>query len=251
MSAHAFLLSELGEGVASLQIASDEAPHLRLEDLDRLRQAVDTIQQEKSVRALLIEGGARQFCAGANKETLLRPDAAEAIANLVGEVARLILAIPVPTVAAMVGHAVGGGLMLGLWCDAAILAEEALYSANFVSLGFTPGMGSTTLLPQIFGAPLARELLFTGRTLTGAELKRLAPFFAYAVVPRAQARARALALAEEMAQAPPAPVRLFKAHLAAERRAALEAALAHEQRMHRKVFADPGTRTSIAKNYVE
>src|SRR5207244_2774058 len=159
-----------------------------LEDLERFRDVVARIAENDEVRAVVVEGGARQFCAGANRDLLLRPDADAAINSLVGEAARLVLDIPVPTVAAMVGHAVGGGLMLGLGCDVAVFAEEALYTANFISLGFTPGMGSTTLLPELFGPPLARELLLTGRTMTGAELKTLAPSLAHAVVPRSGVR---------------------------------------------------------------
>ncbi len=250
MSARSFEPTVISNGVASLQIASDEAPNLCLADLASLREVVASIGDRADIRALVIEGGTHRFCAGADRELLLRPDAAEAIHELVGGISRLVLSIPVPTVAALVGHAVGGGLMLGLWCDAAILAEEALYTANFVSLGFTPGMGSTSLLPDLLGPALARELLLTGRAVTGGELGRLAPALAHAVFPRTEVRARAIALAEEFAQAPAPAVRVFKAELASQRRVKLEDALATERRMHASVFADPQTHANILQNYI-
>lgn len=245
-----FELTSVGEGIASFRIAADDSPYFSLESLEALRAVARGIEAEAALRVIVIEGGARQFCAGADRATLLRPDAASTIDTLVGEVARTVLSFPVPTIAAMSGHAIGGGFIVGLWCDAAIMAEESLYSANFLELGFTPGMGSTVLLPEVFGAHLARELLLTGRALTGAELRALVPALAQRIVPRACVRESALALAHELAGQSPPAVRLFTKHLHARRRAVLEAALADERRMHEAIFSLDETRRSVSRNYV-
>lgn len=76
-----------------------------------------------------------------------------------------------PVVAALQGHAIGGGLALGLHADFQVLGEECLYTANFMAYGFTPGMGSTYTLPRRFGEHLAWEMLFTGANYRGAELR--------------------------------------------------------------------------------
>lgn len=242
-------LNHVGHGVAAVRICTDDEPHVRPDDIRALRALVTELDGTSEVRALVLEGGDRHFSAGATLDTLVDPDAAERIHALVGEAARLLLAIPVPTVAAMCGHALGGGLMYGLWCDCAFLATEALYGANFVDLGFTPGMGSTALLPELLGPALARELLLTGRVVTGRELAALAPGFAHAIVPRAEVRDRAFALADELARPPAAAVRLAKAQLAERRRATLDEALRGERNVHRLVFGRADTRDHIAQNY--
>jgi polyketide biosynthesis enoyl-CoA hydratase PksI len=155
----------------------------------------------------------------------------------------------VPTVAAMAGHAIGGGFMLGLWCESAVLAEESLYGVNFMALGFTPGMGATSLLEEAVGAPLARELLFTGRIIKGRELKAAGGPLAYAVVPRAEVRARALSIAREMAAVPRGALLLLKLRLAARRSVLLEAATKEEHMLQEVLFAREETRLQIAERY--
>lgn len=238
-----------GDGVASLQLATDDEPHVGDVALAALADAVTEIHDDTTVRALVLEGGARHFCSGAARATLMDPDAPQAIARLMGGFPRLLLDLRVPTLALLSGHAVGGGLMLGLWCDVATLAEESLYGANFLSLGFTPGMGSTVRLAELFGAPLARDLLLTGRLVKGREIRTAGVPISHAVVPRAQARARTYALARDMAAASPAAMRLFRAHLAGRDRDRLNLALADELAMHAEVFAHPDTRTHILDSY--
>ncbi len=249
MTSPRFELMPVGQGIASFRIATDENPYFSLESLDALRAIARSVEVDSELRAIIIEGGHRQFCAGADRQTLLRPDAAATIDTLVGEVARTVLSFPVPTIAAMSGHAIGGGFIVGLWCDTVIMAEESLYSANFLELGFTPGMGSTFLLAEVFGAQLARELLLTGRALTGAELKALVPSLSHRIVPRARVTDDALALAHELAGLSPPAVRLFKKHLHAQRGAALEKALENERRMHEEIFSLDETRASVSRNY--
>lgn len=236
-------------GVASLQLATDDEPHVGDEALAALADVVAEIGADATVRALVLEGGDRHFCSGATRDTLMDPDAPQAIARLMGGFPRLLLDLPVPTLALLSGHALGGGLMLGLWCDVATLAEESLYGANFLSLGFTPGMGSTTRLAELFGAPLARDLLLTGRMIKGREIRAAAVPISHAVVPRAHARARTYELAQSMAAASPPAMRIYRAHLAGRDRARLNLALADELAMHGEVFAHPDTRAHILDSY--
>ena len=74
-----------------------------------------------------------------------------------------LLEFPVPTIAAMEGHAVGGGLVLALLCDVVVAASERRFGLNFTDLGLTPGMGSTRLLAELVGHHFAAEMLLTSR----------------------------------------------------------------------------------------
>ena len=233
-------------GVARVRITSDDEPWLRADFLDRWGELARRVADDGGVRAVVLEGGERHFCAGAPRDALLATDADRAVSDYAARLPAALVSFPLPTVAAMAGHAIGGGLLVGLWCDAAFFAEESLYGANFMALGFTPGMGSTGALAAAFGEPLGREMLYTGRLLKGRELAGPAARY---VSPRAQVVARALALAEEIATAPRAALVELKRMLAEGRRAELEPAVAREREGHRRLFALPETGREIAERY--
>jgi polyketide biosynthesis enoyl-CoA hydratase PksI len=235
------------EGVATVRIATDEDPWLGGDFMDRWDALARAVADDEAVHVVLIEGGLRHFCAGARQDSLVGRGAAQAVSAYAAALPERLLAFPLPTVAAMAGHAVGGGLLVGLWCDAAFFAEESLYGANFAALGFTPGMGSTAVLEDAFGGPLAREMLYTGRLLKGRELAET--IGRRRVAPRAEVRARALALAEEMAAAPRATLLELKSLVAARRRDQRGPALEREAEAHRRVFALPETARAIAERY--
>lgn len=233
-------------GVARVRIVTDEEPWLRADFLDRWSALAARVADDEAVRVVVLEGGERHFCSGAPRDALLAVDADRSVSDYAARLPEALVSFPLPTVAAMAGHAIGGGLLIGLWCDVAFFAEESLYGANFMALGFTPGMGSTVALEAAFGGPLAREMLYTGRLLKGRELA--GPSARY-VVPRALVVERAAALAGEIAEAPrPALVEL-KRMLAETRRADLGGAVARERESHRRLFAMEGTARAIVERY--
>jgi enoyl-CoA hydratase/carnithine racemase len=235
--------------LAVFKLFTDKDPYLRPGFPAELAKAAETIRSDRAVRAVILEGGARHFCAGAALDELVGSEPGSALARFCSELPPIVLGMPVPVLAAMEGHAIGGGLILGLWCDFAFLSEESLYGANFMALGFTPGMGSTVVVEEAFGAPLARELLFTGRMLKGGEIRSAGVPLSGAVSPRAKVRPRALALAEELASAPRASLELLKKELARTRLARFEGAVARENEMHAKLFAMEEIRRLIAERY--
>jgi enoyl-CoA hydratase len=119
-----------------------------------------------------------------------------------------MLEIEVPTIAAMNGHAIGGGLGLAAVCDLRVANEAARYGANFVRLGLHPGMATTYLLPRLLGVPRAVELLLTGRIVSGREAADLG--LAHYAVPADAVLSKARELAAEIASAAPIAVRLTK-----------------------------------------
>jgi enoyl-CoA hydratase/carnithine racemase len=119
-----------------------------------------------------------------------------------------LLSVEVPIIAAMNGHAIGGGLGLAIVSDLRVANRNAKYGANFVRLGFHPGMATTYILPRLLGAPRAIELLLTGRLISGAEAAELG--LAHYAVDADEVLERAWGLAREIAEAAPVAVRLTK-----------------------------------------
>jgi 4-carboxy-3-alkylbut-2-enoyl-[acp] decarboxylase len=235
----------LEAGIVSLQVASDESPYIETGFKERFAAAVEAIRADASIRVVLIQGGSRYFCAGASRASLLRADAGREVPRYAAELPLLVLDIPVPTIAVMAGHAIGGGFALGLLCDLALLAEESLYGMNFMALGFTPGMGATLLLEEAFGPRLAHELLFTGRVVKGRDL----PARGAKALHRAEIGPRAISLAEEIAAAPREALLHLKAMLAGRRRERLQRALSEERRSHEALFALGDTARHIQERY--
>jgi enoyl-CoA hydratase/carnithine racemase len=239
-----------GNGVVALCVATDEQPYFADDFVAQLQEAIAIINEDRTVRVVVVEGGNRYFCAGGSRDRLLADDPDAAVIRYVSAIPRLILSIAVPTIALMAGHAIGGGLALGLWCDIAVLAEESLYGANFMALGITPGMGSTSVIEEAVGASLAREMLFTGRLFKGRELRYAGAPLAHAIVPKEEIRDRAFAIAEEIADVPRQSLLLLKATLATRRRARLESVLPQENAMHSVVFTSNEIRKEICERYV-
>ena len=121
---------------------------------------------------------------------------------------RMINALPMPTVAAVHGFALGGGFELALCCDLIVAAEDARFGLTEVTLGIIPGGGGTQLLPRLIGKSMAKLLIYTGRRIEAAEAERLGVVVRR--VPRAELEPAAMALAEEIAANAPISLRQAK-----------------------------------------
>jgi len=167
------------------------------------------------VRAVVLAGaGERAFSVGGDlKEREGMTDAAWRAQHVIFEqAAAALLRCPAPVVAAVEGFAFGGGCELGLLADFIVASESAVFSFPEVTRGIFPGIGGTQLLPRVVGAPLAKELIFTGRRVEAAEAKAIG--LVNHVVPRGQARARALEIAFTIAENGPVAVRQAKKAIA-------------------------------------
>jgi enoyl-CoA hydratase/carnithine racemase len=167
------------------------------------------------VRAVVLTGaGDRAFCVGGDlKERLGMTDEAWRAQHVIFEqAAYALLRCPAPVIAAVEGFAFGGGCELALAADFIVAGETAEFALPEVTLGIFPGVGGTQLLPRIVGAPLAKELIFTGRRLPAGEAR--AAGMVTRVVPKSQARAAALELARQIARNGPIAVRQAKKAIA-------------------------------------
>jgi enoyl-CoA hydratase/carnithine racemase len=198
-------------GVITLDRA-DNRNSMTPELLDAFAAAAATARADGELRCLIVTGSGSVFSAGADFKSNVQRGAAHALPHersfAMYEPFLSLLDIEVPIIAAMNGHAVGGGFGLALLCDIRIAARGAKVGANFCRLGLAPGLGISYLLPRVVGASRAAELLFAGRLLTGEEAVAMGlvseALAAEAVLPRARE------MAAEIATSAPLAVRATK-----------------------------------------
>jgi len=208
--------------------------------LDELAAALATLAAAPGggVRAVVVTGsGERAFCAGSHvgEFEAQRGSAGHERHALDERVAARLASLPMPTIAAIEGNALGGGLELALCCDLRIASERARLGLPEVRLAVTPGSGGTQRLPRIVGAARAKELILTGRVLDAAEAHRIG--LVHEVVPAGAARSRADAIAGEIADRGPLAVREAKRLVDAASEVDLETGLAAELDASERIFA--------------
>ena len=195
-----------------------------------LLEALQAVATAKSVKLVILTGAGSAFCAGldlsmlraiANEDPGTHDHAADA--DLFGRVLRTLYELPVPTIAAVNGHAIAGGTGLATVCDFTIAASAAMFGFTEVRIGFIPAIVSTYLQLQL-GEKRARYLLLTGRLFTaeqGHQLGLVTEVCGFADVDR-----RAHVLAETLLANSPSALRDTKALLASQNRAWLDQSLA-------------------------
>jgi len=160
--------------VATISLNRPDALNaLSLPLLHEFSHATAAVAADQAVKALVVRGQGRGFCAGA--DLLYFDQVFDDLAHLPDYVRDLndalfgLEALPVPTIALVHGYALAGGLELMMACDMAVVAEDARIGDQHANFGLIPGGGSTQRLPRRVGMPRAMELLTTGRWLSGAE----------------------------------------------------------------------------------
>ncbi|MFA5595369.1 MAG: enoyl-CoA hydratase-related protein [Trueperaceae bacterium] len=164
---------DLQDGVAVITVDRQSALNALNQDvLAELTMAFEIAQTDVEVRALVLTGAGRAFVAGADISELQRlsdPFAGREAALIGQDVMNTLAALPVPTVAAINGFALGGGLELALAADMRVAAPGAKLGLPEVGLGLIPGYGGTQRLPRLIGKGRALELIFTGRHVSAEE----------------------------------------------------------------------------------
>src|SRR3954463_1626567 len=166
---------------------------------------------DDTLRALVLaSSSAKAFCVGADLKERAGYSDAELRAQRVvyRRMAAALLAGPVPVLAALAGHALGGGLELALLSDLIVADATAVVGLPEVSVGVIPGLGGTQLLPRRIGVARAAELIYTARRLDAEQAAALG--VVDRVVPAGEAEATAVGVAEEIARNSPVAVRNAK-----------------------------------------
>jgi 2-(1,2-epoxy-1,2-dihydrophenyl)acetyl-CoA isomerase len=195
-------------------------------DTDLIRdiaEALERLANDGQCRAVVLCSEGKHFCAGANFGSGERQFGTRREDEHLYDVAIRLFEQPLPIVAAIQGAAIGGGLGLALAADFRVASSEARFSANFARLGFHQGFGLSVTLPMVVGHQRSLELLYTGRRIDGDEALRIG--LCDRLVPLAEVRSAAMALAEDIAASAPLAVRsirkTMRGHLAESVRMAL------------------------------
>ncbi len=168
---------EVRDNVAIITIEREEALNaLNADLLFELGVAFELAEADLEVRAVVITGSGRAFVAGADIASLkaISDPFSGREASLAGQdVMNTLAALPVPTIAAINGFALGGGLELALACDLRVAGTKARLGLPEVGLGILPGYGGTQRLPRLIGQGRAMDLIFTGRHVQAEEALQL------------------------------------------------------------------------------
>jgi enoyl-CoA hydratase len=184
---------------------------------DEIVRVVDALRRDAGVRVVVVTGAGKAFSSGGDLGMLARDAGLDpgGAGPTMGGAPRDFYArylsirqLPVPTIAAMNGHAIGAGLCFALACDIRVATAGAKMGMTFTKLGLHPGMGATFLLPRLVGTARACELFFTGRVIDASEAERLG--IVNRVVPDDAFATTVRDLAAEIAAAGPLAVRMVK-----------------------------------------
>jgi enoyl-CoA hydratase/carnithine racemase len=214
--------------------------------LASLQTALDYCEREPSVRVVVLAGNDKSFIVGADISRLAQADIAEAL-RICDETLRVqerLADLPKPTIAAITGSAVGGGLEVALCCDFRIAAKHARFGLPEINLGIMPGCGGTQRLPRIIGWTRAVEMVLLGE-LIDAE-KALSMNMIHSTCERDELELEVGVLARKLATKPSTAFRAAKAALRASQNIDLKAGLFLEQHHFSMLFGTPDQREGMA-----
>jgi len=135
-------------------------------------RAASAFDADSEIGAVVITGSERAFAAGADITEMASMGYADVVVDGLFDDWTTFTALRTPTIAAVAGHALGGGCELAMMCDIIIAADTARFGQPEIKLGVIPGMGGTQRLTRAIGKAKAMELILTGRTMTAEEAER-------------------------------------------------------------------------------
>jgi enoyl-CoA hydratase len=245
LEAFRFVLVERDPPIATVRLNRPEALNaLSPELVAEIVQALEALDGDDDVRAVVLTGTDRAFAAGADISGLATSSVVEqlkvdqfAVWDRIGRTKK-------PLVAAVSGWALGGGNEVAMMCDMIVASETARFGQPEIDLGVMPGAGGTQRLAQALGKARAMELVLTGRRLTAQEalqaglINRVAPVESYLEV--------AQDLARQIAAKPPIAVRQAKEAVRAVFDDYLDRGLATERRNFFMLFATEDQKEGMA-----
>jgi len=221
---------EIADGVATLTLDRPDALNaLTIPLKDELLAALRRAESEAAIRAIVLTGAGRAFCAGQDLRERLVPGAPpldEEIRERYNPIVLAMRRLAKPIVGAINGVAAGAGASLAFACDLRIAAEGASFLLAFGRIGLTPDSGATWLLPRLIGAARATDLALLGEALSAADAHRIG--LVTSVVPGDALPTQAHALAARLAGMAPRALALTKRLLESSWTATLEEQLAIE-----------------------
>lgn len=246
-------LTEIKPGIALICMEDKVNKNLFTEQFTKeLCEAIEQAENSEKYKVVVLTGFDNYFISGGTKESLLNIYEKK-ITFITSNEERSLYSLPLdcklPVIAAMQGHAIGGGLSLGLFADHIIMSRESIYTASFMKYGFTPGFGSTYIFEKKLGIVLAQEMLIAAKTYRGEELQRRGvPFEVY---PRKDVLEKAIGLAELIAEKPRVSLILLKEAMTREMKKRLPDSIKEELEMHNITFSQKEVKAKILEFYTE
>jgi len=218
-----FILVDIAQGVMKITLnRPDVLNSFHLDMAQELHQALDVARAEKAVRAVLLTGAGRGFCAGQDLSAV----------QTYNPVIQAIRKLDMPVICAVNGVAAGAGANLAIACDIVIAAEGASFIQSFSKIGLIPDTAGTFFLPRAIGTPMAAALMMTGEKISATRAAELGMI--YRVVPNDQLEAESMKLAVTLAQMPTKGLALTKRALNDSMKNNLEAQLELEENLQRE-----------------
>lgn len=212
-------------------------------ELDKVLDSIDV----GAVRCLIVTGaGQKAFVAGADIAQMsgLTKAEGEAFGKLGNDVFRKLETLPIPTIAAVNGFALGGGCELSMSCDIRLASETAVFGQPEVGLGITPGFGGTQRLARLIGMGKAKELIYTARNIKAPEA--LACGLVQAVYPAEELMAEAEKMASRIAGNAPIAVRACKKAINDGLQVDMDKAIVVEEKLFGSCFETKDQRNAMA-----
>jgi len=242
------------QGIADVRLnRPDKLNACDLEMIESLSAAGSALASNRSLRAVVLSGEGKAFCAGLDValfsgvgrsvDELLERDT-ESPANFVQRAAWVWTALPVPVIAAVHGVAFGAGLQVALAADVRFVAPDARLSVMEIKWGLIPDMTGAASLRRLVGLDVAKELVFTGRIVSGSEARALGLATHVTETPRDGA----LELAREVARRSPDAVRAAKRLLGEAEELAAPESFEREARLQRTLIGRPNQIEAIRAN---
>ncbi len=253
------ILTALSDGVLTITLnRPDVLNSFNRPMADALIAALRRAADDADVRAVLLTGSGRAFCAGQDLADVLpqgrgggrtMPDLGDVVRRQYNPIVRAIRTLEKPVVCAVNGVAAGAGANIAFACDITIAAEEATFIQSFTKIGLIPDSGGTFILPRIVGLQRAAALAMLGDKLDAARAREWG--LLYDVVPAAGLREASLLIAKRLAAMPTRALGLTKRGFNAGMANDLDAQLAMEEELQREAgrtgdFAE-GIRAFIEK----
>lgn len=212
--------------------------------LTQMESAINQLRTASALRAVVVTGEDTIFSAGADIGLLstLENSAAHAFSQRMQTLCEQLASLPIVSIAAVEGAALGGGMEIAMACDLRVAARNALFGVPEVRLGLFPAAGGTARLVELLGRSLATQLLLTGESLPASVLPR--SFFARLTNP-GEAEDIAIALGQEVSLHPSHAVHAIKDLMQVSRDVGHAVALELEATRFQNVFGDPEVRERL------
>jgi enoyl-CoA hydratase len=214
------------------------------EVMDALCSALEALDRDEAIRAIVVTGSDRAFAAGADIGEMATASPIDMLrTNRIAQWDR-VRRISKPVIAAVAGWCLGGGCELAMALDLIVAAESARFGQPEINIGVIPGAGGTQRLTRAVGKSAAMEMILTGEPIDAREAHRLG--LVARVVPNELVVEDALALAAKIATRSPLALRLAKEAVNAAYEMSLTDALAHERRLFYLLFASEDQKEGMA-----